>query len=101
MAERGVGLANDFREHSLRDFIAQEWGEQPDRQVGIGKAAHGADLGQAEFRPAVGNIKPAVSRQPGKHGVGKAECGRFPAGADIAHRHPSVVVTARRRAASL
>ncbi len=41
-------------------------------------------------RPFLRHVEPAVARQPGKHGVRKAEDRRFPARAHIFHAFPSI-----------
>ncbi len=71
--ERGIGLACDRRDLVLGDFAGNERRHDPACDLVIGPPAHGADVGRRELRPGLGQVEPAVARQPGHEHVGKAE----------------------------
>ena len=88
--ERGIGFMRQPLEDGGRNLAAEERRQQAHRQIRIGEAAHGADIGRAELRPFLRHVEPAVPREPGKHGVRKAEDRRFSTCAHIFHADPSV-----------
>ena len=79
------------------DLAADEGRQQADRELGIGQAAHGADLGCRELRPLARHIEAAVARQARQQRIGEAENGRLAPRAHILHRHLSVRQPACRR----
>ena len=84
-----VGFAHQPFEDRRRDLAAEKRRQHADGEIGIGKAAHGADFGRGKMRPGARHVKPAVARQSRQHRVGKSKHGRFPAGTHILHRpHP-------------
>ena len=97
VTERRIGLAHHPLETCSLDLAVDERAEHADRQVGIGKPAHGADLGGREFRPLPRNVKAAVAGKTGQKRVGKAENGRFAPGTHILHRHLSVAAASSRK----
>ena len=90
VAKRRVGLAHHPLEAGRLDLAIDERRKHADRQVGIGKPAHGADLGGGELRPLPRDVEAAVAGKPGQQRVGKAENGRLAPGTHILHRHLSV-----------
>ena len=64
VAKRRIGFARDAGKHRRVDLAAEERRQHADRQLGIGQAAHGTDLGCRELT-ATGAANRGRRRAPG------------------------------------
>ena len=97
VVEAGIGLAHDPRESGAADLAAEVGRQHPDRQLRIGKPAHGADVGGRKKRPFGRHVEAAVAGEPGQQRIREAEDGRFAARAQISHVHLSVTAARKPR----
>jgi hypothetical protein len=90
VAECGVCLVDQLLQNRRRDLSADEGREHAQRDLLIGQAAHGANLGGGKLRPFLRQVEAAIPCQSRQYGIGKTETGCFTAGANVVHAEYSV-----------
>ena len=85
VAEFGVRGVDDRAQRRRFDGVASEAGDDCVGDIGVVAATERDQLVAGEGRPPLGNVEPAVRREPGQEHALEVENRRTAAGADVSH----------------
>ncbi len=84
--EAAIGLFAQLEQSLGGEAVADEGLHHPRGQLRIAQPAHRGDLGGRKARPAGGQVKAAIARQPRQRHTGEIERRGAASGRDIVHR---------------